>query len=99
MTGCMERRLLRLLLVRLLIFATPFLAWLVWRELARRAGRPIDSLPWAWLVAAGSLLAALSLMATAVVPRGRDTGAYVPAEVQADGTVTPGRFVKREDHP
>ncbi|MEO8812920.1 MAG: hypothetical protein ABI376_08430 [Caulobacteraceae bacterium] len=85
----------RVLLVRALLFALPFAAWFAWREVARRTGRPMGSTPWAWLVAIGAILAAASLMATAVVPRGADTGRYVPAEVGADGRVTPGHFVPR----
>ena len=89
----MERRLLRIGLIRLLIFAAPFCVWFIWRDVARRTGRPMGSTPWAWLVAIGAVLAALSLMVTALLPKGRDTGAYVPAEVRADGTVAPGHFV------
>jgi hypothetical protein len=87
--------LARVLLVRLLLFAAPFVGWFVWREVARRTGRPMGSTPWAWLVAAGALLAALSLAATALFHIGPDTGTYVPAEVRADGTIAPGHFVPR----
>jgi len=86
----------RIFLIRLLIFAAPSVVYFVWREVARRSGRPMGSTPWTWLVAAGALLAALSLISTAIFPRGRDTGRYVPAEVRADGTVAPGHFVARE---
>ena len=89
----MERRLPRVFLIRLLIFAAPTVAYFVWREVARRSGRPMGSTPWTWLVAAGALLAALSLIGSAIIPHGRDTGRYVPAEVRADGTVAPGHFV------
>jgi hypothetical protein len=93
MPDFMERRLPRVFLIRLLIFAAPTVVYFVWREVARRSGRPMGSTPWAWLVAAGALLAALSLIGSAIIPHGRDTGRYVPAEVRADGTVAPGRFV------
>ena len=95
MTGCMERPLARLILVRLLIFAAPFVAYAVWREVARRSGRPMGSTPWTWLVIVGATLAALSLVATALVPHGVDHGRYVPAQTRADGTVAPGHFEAR----
>ena len=86
------------MLIRLLIFATPFVVYFVWREVARRSGRPMGSTPWTWLVAAGALLAALSLIGTAIFPRGRDSGQYVPSEVRADGSVGPSRFVAPASH-
>ena len=95
----MGRRLLRIVLLRLLIFATPFAVYFVWRDVARRTGRPMGSTPWTWLVAAGALLAALSLIVTAVAPRGRNTGRYVPAEARPDGTVAPGRFAAPKAAP
>ena len=95
----MEPWLLRILALRALVFATPFVAWFVWREAARRSGRPMGSTPWAWLVAAGAILAALSLIGSVVAPGGRGRGTYVPAEVRSDGTVAPGRFVARGKSP
>ena len=74
----MERRLLRTFLIRLAIFAIPFGVYFVWRELARRSGREMGSTPWPWLVAAGALLAGLSLIGGVVLHRGPDTGTYVP---------------------
>ena len=91
----MEPWLTRILLVRLVFFALPFAGWLVWRWAARVAGRPVRATPWAWLVAGGALMAALTLVASAVLPRGPDTGAYMPGHVRADGTVTRGYFVPR----
>jgi hypothetical protein len=89
----MERPLLRVLAIRLAIFAIPFVVYFLWREGARRSGRPMGSTPWPWLVAAGATLAAVSLIGT-VVFRSADSGTYVPAEVRADGSVAPGRFVR-----
>ncbi|MEO8927154.1 MAG: DUF6111 family protein [Caulobacteraceae bacterium] len=85
--------MLKVVLIRLAIFALPFAVYFVWREAARRGGRPMGSTPWPWLVAAGALLAALSLVGTVIFPRGPDTGTYVPGEVRADGSVAPGHFV------
>ena len=56
----MGRRLLRIVLLRGALFATPFLAWLLWRAWAERTGREMGSTPWPWLVAAGSVLVGLS---------------------------------------
>jgi len=75
------------------MFILPFAVWFSWREIARRRGREMASTPWPWLVACGALLAAASLLGSVVFPSGRNTGTYVPAEVRADGSVAPGRFV------
>ena len=85
----------RIALIRLAVFSLPFLVWLVWSMVARRTGVPAAATPWAWLVAAGAALAALSLLITLVIPHGRDRGVYVPGEVTADGHVTRGHFAPR----
>jgi hypothetical protein len=89
----MGRPLPRIVAIRLAIFAIPFVVYFLWREAARRSGRPMGSTPWPWLVAFGAGLAAASLIGTVVFRNGPDTGIYVPAEVRADGSVAPGRFV------
>jgi type VI protein secretion system component VasK len=83
----------RVLLTRALLVALPFVVWFVWREVARRTGRPMGSTPWAWLVTVGALLVGLSLMATAVFHADNRRAAYVPAQTRPDGSVAPGRFV------
>jgi membrane protein YdbS with pleckstrin-like domain len=92
----MERPLLRVLLVRAVLFALPFAVWFVWREIARRTGRDVGSTPWAWLFAAGAVLAALSLMATVVFQRDNRSETYVPADTTADGEVVSGHYEKSE---
>ena len=87
--------MLRVLLPRLILFLVPFAIWFVWREVARRTGRPMGATPWAWLFGAGALLAGLSLMATVAFQRDNRGEAYVPAEAGADGRVSPGYFEKR----
>ncbi len=52
----------------------------------------MGSTPWPWLVALGAGLAAASLIGTVVLRR-PEAGTYVPAQVRADGSVAPGRFV------
>ncbi len=87
--------MLRLLIERGLLLALPFAAWFVWREVARRTGRPMGSTPWAWLFATGALLVGLSLMATAVFRVDNRDQTYIPAVTHADGQVTPGHFEKK----
>jgi type VI protein secretion system component VasK len=83
------------IVTRLLLFATPFAVWFVWREVARRTGRPMGATPAAWLVAAGGALVAFSLIATAIFHRDNRADTYVPAQTQADGRVQPGYFEKK----
>lgn len=91
----MERPLLSQLLWRGLLAATPFLVWFIWREVAIRTGRPMGQAPWTWLTAIAGVLLGLSLMVTVVFQRDNRGETYVPAEVTADGRVTPGHFEKK----
>lgn len=88
--------MLRVILFRGVLIAVPFAVWFVWREVARRTGRPMGATPWAWLFAAGALLFGLSLMATTLFEPDNRGERYIPAEVQPDGEVTPGYFKKTE---
>ena len=94
MTACTEPPLLRVILVRLLLFAVPFVVWFVWQGVARRSGRPMGSTPYAWLVAAGAGLIGLSLVAAVVFHPDNRHKRYVPGEVTADGSVSKGYFEK-----
>jgi hypothetical protein len=76
-----------------MLVIAPFAVWFVWREVARRRGRPMGSTPWAWLVSCGALLAAASLIGAVFLRSTPGVGRYVPAEVRANGSVAPGRFV------
>jgi hypothetical protein len=82
----------RVLLVRLILFCVPFAAWFAWRWQARRRGLEHPDTPWSWLIAAGAILAALSLLATGVLQGDNRGETYVPAETHPDGRVTPGHF-------
>ncbi len=96
MTVFMETpALARVLLFRMILFLLPFAGWFVWQWIAKRTGRPMGATPWTWLAAAGALLAAASLMATALFQGDNRGEVYVPAETAADGSVTPGHFEKR----
>lgn len=91
----MGRLLLRELAPRLLLVAAPFVIWFIWREVARRTGRPMGSTPWTWLVAIAGVLLAVSLLATALFHGDNRGETYVPAEVEAGGQVSPGHFEKK----
>lgn len=83
--------MLRLTLIRLAIFALPFVIWWLWVERQRRAGRPPPRTPWGWLVAGGAVLAGGALLIGGALQPAH-TGRYVPAEARADGSVAPARF-------
>ena len=90
----MGRRLPEVLAWRGALVAAPFVVWFLWRAWAVRTGRPMGATPWPWLFATGCLLLGLSLVgAVALHPDNRGEK-YVPGEVQADGRVSEGRFVK-----
>ncbi|HEX5377051.1 MAG TPA: hypothetical protein VFW47_00675 [Phenylobacterium sp.] len=86
--------MVRLLIERVLLLAAPFAAWFIWREVARRTGRPMGSTPWPWLFAAGAVLVGLSLMASAMFHDDNRAEIYVPAVTSPDGRVSPGHFEK-----
>lgn len=89
--------MLEVFALRALLLALPFAAWFAWRAWAVRNGREMGATPWAWLLAAGLVLVGASLMATAFTHRDNRGQVYVPGEVQADGSVTPGHFERRKD--
>jgi hypothetical protein len=83
---------LRILITRALLAAVPFAVYFAWRAWAIRSGREMGSTPWGWLVAAGAVLVALSLFATALFHTDNRSRTYVPAQAQPGGQVTPGGF-------
>lgn len=86
--------MVRLLILRGLLIAAPFVAWYVWRWWARRTGREPGATPWAWLTAIAGVLLGLSLMATAVFHRDTRGLTYVPGEVGPGGQVSEGHYEK-----
>lgn len=88
----MERPLLRLWLTRALVAAIPFLVYFLWRRWALARGRTVGTTPWGWLIAAGAVLAAISLMASVAFHPDNRGRTYVPPTTQPDGGVTSGRF-------
>lgn len=67
-------------MVRLLVALIPIAGWFIWAYIAKKRGRPMGATPWAWLVAAGLALSALTLLGTGLLhPDNRDQ-TYVPVE-------------------
>jgi hypothetical protein len=87
--------LLRVLLSRALLAVLPFLAYFIWREIARRRGVAMGSTPWGWLIAAAALLVALSLFLTVFTHADNRDKVYVPAQAHPGGKVTPGGFAPK----
>ena len=88
----MGRRLVRVFLIRAGLIAAPFVIWFIWRAWAIRNGREMGATPWAWLSAAAALLFGASVLITPLFRDTPDRGRYVPAEVQPDGSIAPGRL-------
>lgn len=82
--------LIPLLLPTLLYFAY---FWLAQRRAAANPGAaaPAKDIPWVWLAAAGLLLLAVTLMATALFG-GADPGSRYEPPRLIDGQVKPGGF-------
>jgi NADH:ubiquinone oxidoreductase subunit 5 (subunit L)/multisubunit Na+/H+ antiporter MnhA subunit len=80
--------MLRILLQYLLPLLLPFLAYLVYARLTRRAG--LNDAPWLGLAAAGVGLLVVSLVTWSIMSGSEPGETYVPARVE-DGQVVPGR--------
>ena len=87
--------LFQLLLSRALLLALPYLAYALWREVAKRSGRKVGPTPWPWLIGIGAALVGLSLMAIVAFEGDNRGKVYVPAEAHPGGRVTPGHFESR----
>ena len=79
--------MLRILLQYLLPLLLPFLAYLVYARLTRRAG--LNDAPWLGLAAAGVGLLVVSLVTWSIMSGAEPGETYVPARVE-DGEVVPG---------
>jgi Family of unknown function (DUF6111) len=80
--------MLRILLQYLLPLLLPFVAYLVYARLTRRAG--LNDAPWLGLAAAGVGLLVVSLVSWSILSGSEPGETYVPARVE-DGEVVPGR--------
>ncbi|HEY9219263.1 MAG TPA: DUF6111 family protein [Phenylobacterium sp.] len=87
--------MLRTFLFRAVLVAIPFVVWFIWRAWAVRNGREMGATPWAWLTAAGAVLAAASLLISPLFHDAHRNAHYVPAEARPDGSVVPGHFEQK----
>lgn len=85
-------------MIRALLFSLPFAAWFLWRAVRLHRGQTVRPTPWAWLVAAGAMMTAVSLIGAASFHSG-GTGQYVPAQARPDGSVAPAHFEERKTSP
>jgi len=82
--------MIRLLLQAVLPFLAPFAAFGLWRLLAGRGRRLLESTPWYGLTLAGLVLACASLVALALWGGHAPTGRYRPPRYDAlSGRVLP----------
>lgn len=93
--------MIRLLLVRFWPVFLPIVIYLVWLAYARRkAGKNNEPKPgiwdgpWQWAVIA-TLALALGAFLLLGLSNDANDGVYVPAQMQPDGTVTPGSLEPR----
>ena len=84
--------MLRQILLHALPLLLPFIVYIGYVVLARRApkGKVWADAPWFWLAVAGLVLVIASFIALALFP-GNEPGAYVPPQVE-DGVVVPGHL-------
>jgi len=83
--------MIRILVLRGLLFLLPFLAYGLYVLYLRRTGRTLanDNVPWALLGAIGMLLVIASFFSAAMTTGESTTGTYVPPHVE-NGEVVPG---------
>lgn len=91
--------MLRKLLLYVLPFLLPLVAYGIWLAFARRKARLAGSgalpgwqeAPWTWLLIAGFGLLILGFASLALFGNDTPGGRYVPPQV-IDGEIVPGRF-------
>ncbi len=87
----------RKILLQLLPFLLPFIAYGILLEITRwRGGTPPAHTPWAPLVFCGVVLMGVSLVGLALFAPEDQEGRYVPARYQ-DGKVIPGEVQPAEE--
>lgn len=87
----------RIILLQLMLFATPFLVWAGWVLVMRRrrAAGVFDDAPLAALIIAGVLLCVAALFAMALTGGAEPGGTYVPPRYE-DGRIVPGHVTPAE---
>lgn len=86
--------MVRKLLLQFLLLALPFIAYLVYVTLSRRAkgsGSAWQGAPWFWLFSSGLTLSIIGAVILAVISGSPPEAHYVPS-VTKDGKIVPGRF-------
>ena len=87
--------MIRILLVRALLFATPFALYAAWVVLSGLGGRTANErAPWTMLFAAGLSLVAASFIYVGLTEGQSTSGVYVAPHVE-NGHVVPGHVEKR----
>jgi len=91
--------MLRIVLIQLMLFATPFVVWglyvLLMRRKAAAEGPLFNDAPTVWLMVSGIGLAAAGLVWLAVFSGTPGDGTYVPPHYE-DGRIVPGRVLPAE---
>ncbi len=89
--------MVRKILLQLLPFLLPFIAYGIWLLIVRwRGGKPPAHTPWAPLVFSGFVLMGASLVGLALLAPEDQEGSYVPARYQ-DGKIIPGEVQPAEE--
>ena len=84
--------MIRFVLQEILLFASPFLAYFLYRFLTGRGKSFIDDTPWFALSLTGVGLSVIAMIALGLVEHGDPRGRYVPPSYQ-DGKIVPGHVV------
>jgi hypothetical protein len=86
--------MIRIVLLRALLFAVPFVIYGSYLLLARaRSIVPAHDTPWTWLFVAGLSLVAASFVYVGLTEGGSTQGLYVPPHT-VNGKVVPGHIEK-----
>jgi len=95
--------MLRVILIQLLLFATPFVVWALYVLMVQRrslaSGGAFNDAPVAWLLGLGTAMVAAGLVYLAVfsgTPAG--DGTYVPPRME-DGRIVPGHIAPVDSAP
>lgn len=85
--------MIRIVIQQLLLFATPFLVYFVYRLLASRGDGLIQDTPWYALTMTGGVLSVVALIALGFHDEDANQGTYVPPHME-DGRIVPGEVMR-----